>query len=122
MAKKLLIIFIFSLYSCTSEEDKISSIINKSNIYQTHDIFHMKIPGFLIAEYSTYNNEDNYHLVRHIYEENFKRKRMFYVVNLTKKNITLSDSDYQTFFKPVASKMLGKAMTDLSGDIYMNSY
>jgi len=81
----------------------------------------MQIPSFYLEDYSGYNEEEEYHLARHIYDEGFERKRTFYVINLTEETVILVDDHYNTFFEPIASRMLGKAMTDLSGDVYMKS-
>lgn len=119
MKKILSIALISILFSCSSKEDKLIEIIDKTD--QHVDFFHMKLPYFYLEPHSKFYKDEEYYLARLIYDEGFKRERHFYIINLTRKEIVLSSREYDSFFKPIATKMLGNAMTDLSGDIYMQS-
>ncbi len=105
--------------SCTTKEEKVLRIIDRTVGDRTIDIFIMPIPYYFLEGFANYNEHTEYEMVRHIYRNGGKKERKFYVVDMTEERVVLTSSKYNLFFEPIASKMWGKAMTDLSGDSFL---
>jgi hypothetical protein len=134
--KNIIIIIIltsaFVLISCSSKEDRVKAIIDNS-YYGIHrlvkmseidklkqDFFSLPVHYSMLENYIDVTNENDYEIVRYIYKTNDGAYRMFYLVDLTDKKILDKSSDYNAFFKPIATKILGDNLGDMEGNNLMD--
>ena len=119
------------LTSCASKEDKVKTIIDDSyfGIYNLkkmsgigklkEDIFSLPVHYTLVEKFADVNKESEYEIARYIYKTYDGANRMFYLIDMTNKKVIDKSSDYNDFFKPIATEILGKNLGDMEGNNLM---
>ncbi len=120
------------LISCSSKEDRVTAIIDNS-YYGIHglkkmneldkikeDVLSLPVHYTMLEKYIEVNKENEYEIVRYIYKTNDGTYRMFYLIDLTEEKIIEKSSDYNTFFKPIATEILGDNLGDIEGNNLMD--
>ena len=146
MKKIILLALILLSTSCTSEEEKNDVLVKEiiENSYYgidlstkikdiekiKEDIFSLPLSGLVINQIypslKKYINidenrkiDDNtqYVLTRHLYKKNDGVYLMFYIKDLTKKQIIKTSNDYDAFFRPILIEIIKREPDD-----YYDSY
>ena len=116
------------LASCASEEDRIKSIIDDSyyGIYelnkmseiekQDEHVYSLKVHYSRVEKYAPIDKESDYVMVRYIYKTYEGVYRIFYLIDMTNRKVIDKSSDYNDFFRPVASEILGDNIWDMEGN------
>lgn len=131
MKQLIIILLTLVLTSCSSKEDKVKAIIDNS-YYGVHglkkmseidklkdDIFTLPVHYSIVEQYAEVNKESEYEIVRYIYKTQDGAYRIFYLVDLTAKKVVDKSSDFNDFFKPIATEILGENLGDLEGNNLM---
>lgn len=146
MKKIILVFLVLVSISCTSEEEKNDVLVKEiiENSYYgidlstkikdiekiKEDIFSLPLSGLVINQIypslKKYINidenrkiDDNtqYVLTRHLYKKNDGVYLMFYIIDLTKKQIIKTSNDYDAFFRPILIEIIKREPDD-----YYDSY
>tara|TARA_Y100000815_G_C13063622_1_gene395355 strand:+ start:43 stop:453 length:411 start_codon:yes stop_codon:yes gene_type:complete len=131
MKRIFLLILTLILTSCASKEDKVKAIIDNSyfGIYNSRkmseieklkeDIFSLPIHYTIVEKYATVNKENKHEIVRYIYKTNDGVYRTFYLIDMTNKKVIEKSSDYNDFFRPILTEILGENSGDMEGNTLM---
>lgn len=119
----LLTISSFLLISCTSKKEKIKKIIDNSyfGIYGLkemkeidklrEDIYSLPVHYTIVQKYNNnIEKGDKYEITRYIYKTYEGVYRIYYLIDLTDKEIVNKSSDFKEFYAPIASDILGNNM------------
>ena len=133
MRKLSLIAIIFLIISCSSREDKIKEIIDDSS-FGTYglkkmkdiekldeNIFSLPVYYTIVQNYVDIQEGNEYEIVRYIYKTYDGANRIFFIIDLTSKQVIDKSSDFNAFFAPIAIEILGESAlsSDLEGDNLM---
>ena len=122
---------ILLITSCATKEDKIKEIIDNSyyGIYQVkkmseikkmkEDIFSLSVHYTMVEKYTEIEKDNEYEIARYIYKTDKGANRMFYLINTTNKRVIDKSSDFNEFFEPIATEILGGNIGDMEGNNLM---
>jgi len=138
MKKIILLALLLLSASCTSKEEKNDALVKEiiGNSYYginftskikdvekiKEDILSLSIHYIPLEKFIDVNEYSEYKLTRHIYKTRKGVYRMFYIIDLTNKQIVKKSNDYNVFFKPLLIEISGKEPLenlDLKGDNLM---
>jgi len=131
MKRIILLTLTLILTSCASKEDKVKEIIDDSyfgtyNLKKMseieklkEDIFSLPVHYTMVEKFTDVNKESEYEIARYIYKTYDGANRMFYLIDMTNKKVIDKSSDYNDFFKPIATEILGENLGDMEGNNLM---
>ena len=131
MKRMILLTLTLILTSCASKKVKVKEIIDDSyfGIYNLkkmseieklkEDIFSLPVHYTLVEKFADVNKESEYEIARYIYKTYDGANRMFYLIDMTNKKMIDKSSDYNDFFKPIATEIIGENLGDMEGNNLM---
>ncbi len=131
MKKIIFSTLIMVFTSCTSKEDKVKAIIDESyfgihNLKKMNeieklkeDIFCLPVHYSIVSQFTDVNKDNEYEIARYIYQTNQGANRMFYLIDMTDNKVIDKSSDFNEFFKPIATEILGDNLGDIEGNNLM---
>lgn len=131
MKEIILLTVILILNSCSSKQNKIREVIDDSFVginkvkkmgaikKLKEDIYSLPVHYTIVEKYADVEKDNRYEIVRYIYKTDKGVNRMFYLIDFTNRKVIRKSNDFENFFEPIVSEILGENLGDVKGENLM---